>query len=104
MNDEHLIRVLGIVDGGEWRRAALCVRVDPEIFYPLDETPGSAAVAVAKRICAGCPVRKVCLTDVMAAEDPARRWGITGGMTPTERATRYARLRRLSARPAGVAA
>ena len=32
----------------DWRRVAACLRVDPEIFYPVDETPGSPAVATAK--------------------------------------------------------
>lgn len=82
-----------ITDHGHpgWRDGAACVRVDPEVFYPLDERPGSPAVARAKAVCAGCPVRKICLTDVMAGEDPARRWGITGGLTPAERSARYRR-------------
>ncbi len=93
-----------ILDGPGWRRMAACLRVDPEIFYPLDETPGSPAVAAAKRVCTGCLVRKSCLPAVMAGEDPARRWGITGGLTPTERSARFARLRRPSAHRTGVAA
>ena len=87
-----------------WREAAACTRVDPEVFYPVDMSPGSAAVARAKRVCAGCPVRKVCLADVMAWEDPARRWGVTGGLTPQERAARFARERSTTARPGAVAA
>jgi hypothetical protein len=80
-----------------WRYGAACLRVDPEIFYPVDERPHSPAVAAAKRVCAGCPVRKICLADVMAGEDPARRWGITGGLTPAERSARYARERATAA-------
>ena len=76
-----------------WRDAAACVHVDPEIFYPVDERPDSPAVAAAKQICPACPVRKICLADVMAWEDPARRWGITAGLTPAERAARFARER-----------
>jgi hypothetical protein len=85
-----MIREAGARD---WREAGACTRVDPEIFYPVDETPGSAAASRAKQVCAGCPVRKVCLADVMAREDPARRWGVTGGLTPAERAARFARER-----------
>lgn len=95
------------IAGDGWRYAAACLDVDPEIFYPVDERPDSPTVAAAKRVCAGCPVRKVCLADVMVGEDPARRWGITGGLTPAERAARYHRQRRQhppSTRPAGVAA
>jgi hypothetical protein len=87
-----------------WRDAAACVHVDPELFYPVDERPDSPAVLLAKQVCAGCPVRKVCLADVIAWEDPARRWGITAGLTPAERAARYARDRRATARPGEVAA
>lgn len=74
-----------------WRDAAACVHADPELFYPVDDHPDSPAVTAAKQVCAGCPVRKICLADVMAWEDPVRRWGITAGLTPTERAARFAR-------------
>jgi WhiB family transcriptional regulator, redox-sensing transcriptional regulator len=76
-----------------WHLDAACVGADPEIFYPLDLGQDSAGVAAAKRICAGCPVRAQCLADVMAAEDPARRWGISGGATPAERAALFAAQR-----------
>lgn len=76
-----------------WHLDAACVGVDPEVFYPLDLAPGSASVAAAKRVCAVCPVRAECLADVMAAEDPARRWGISGGTTPAERAAIFAAQR-----------
>jgi hypothetical protein len=92
------------VEARDWRDAAACTRVDPEIFYPVDETPHSPAVAYAKRVCAGCPVRKVCLADVMAWEDPARRWGVTGGLTAVERAARFARDRSTAPRRRAVAA
>ena len=71
--------------GRDWRTRALCADVDPEIFYPLDVTAAAPAVQVAKRICAACPVQASCLLDVMAGEDPARRWGVIGGTTPDER-------------------
>lgn len=79
-----------VMAGRDWREAAVCATSDPEIFYPLDIDPCGPAVAVARRICAGCPVRTACLGDVMAGEDPARRWGVTAGMTPDERAHIYA--------------
>jgi WhiB family redox-sensing transcriptional regulator len=73
-----------------WHLDAACAGVDPEVFYPLDLGPDSAGVAAAKQVCAVCPVRAECLADVMAAEDPARRWGISGGTTPAERAALFA--------------
>lgn len=77
----------------DWRRAAACAAVDPETFYPLDLDPTGPAVAAARRVCAGCPVRAECLADVMAGEDPARRWGVTAGLTADERAVLYATRR-----------
>ena len=76
-----------------WHLDAACTEVDPEIFYPLDLGPDSAGVAAAKRVCVGCPVRAQCLADVMVAEDPARRWGISGGTTPAERNAIFAAQR-----------
>jgi WhiB family redox-sensing transcriptional regulator len=71
--------------GRDWRTAAVCAALDPEVFYPLDLTPTAPAVQAAKRICAVCPVQASCLLDVMAGEDPARRWGVIGATTPDER-------------------
>jgi WhiB family redox-sensing transcriptional regulator len=80
-----------------WHLDAACAGVDPEVFFPLDLTPGSPGVVAAKRVCAGCPVRSECLADVMAGEDPARRWGISGGTTPAERAALFASQREATA-------
>lgn len=90
--------------GRDWRRDAACAEVDPEIFYPLDLDPANPAVTAARRVCAGCPVRLDCLLDVMDGEDPARRWGITAGLTPDERAAVFAGRRISSAWAAAVAA
>ncbi|MBN9109614.1 MAG: WhiB family transcriptional regulator [Pseudonocardia sp.] len=74
-------------DRDGWRDRAACARpgVDPEAFYPLDLDPGGPAVMAARRVCGACPVRALCLLDVMASEDPARRWGVIAGLTPDER-------------------
>lgn len=90
--------------GRDWRHDAECANVEPEIFYPLDLDPHGPAVTAAREICAGCPVRLACLLDVMTGEDPARRWGITAGLTPDERADLFAGRRLSSARPGAVAA
>jgi hypothetical protein len=76
-----------------WHLDAACTDTEPEIFFPLDLTPDSPGVAAAKRVCADCQVRSECLADVMAGEDPARRWGISGGTTPAERAALFASQR-----------
>jgi WhiB family redox-sensing transcriptional regulator len=87
-----------------WHLDAACAGLDPEVFYSLDLTPGSAGVAAAKTVCGGCRVRGECLADVMAGEDPARRWGISGGTTPAERSALFSARRTLTAQPAAVAA
>lgn len=79
-----------ITTGPDWRAVAACTVVAPETFYPLDLTPTGPAVTAARRICGGCPVRMACLADVMASENPARRWGVTAGLTPDERTALFA--------------
>lgn len=76
------------VRSAEWRRNAACADSDPETFFPLSYR-SEDSVRPARRICGRCPVRAACLADVMATEDPARRWGIYGGATPSERAALY---------------
>ncbi len=90
--------------GSGWRTAAACGPVDPEVFYPFDLDPVGPAVRSARRVCAHCPVLPECLSDVMATEDPARRWGVIGGMTPDERTALYARQRVTVAAITGAAA
>jgi hypothetical protein len=66
-----------------WRDEALCRQTDPEIFFPeLGQNPTAA-----KRVCAVCPVRAVCLADAIERREPH---GVCGGMTPNERKA-YAR-------------
>jgi len=79
-----------------WRGQAACVEIGAEVFYP---EPSQAADAVAaKRICAGCPVRAACLADVLGWETTGRRYGVVGGLTPTERTRLVADRRRDAAR------
>jgi hypothetical protein len=60
----------------------------PAVFEAVEGNP--YATAVAKSICAACPVwvRALCLAEEMEAEhgQPAEfRWGIYGGLDPRER-------------------
>jgi WhiB family redox-sensing transcriptional regulator len=92
---------IGFVGAGDgsWRERAACAGTDPELFYPVGT--GAQAldqVAEATQVCAGCPVRQWCLADVMAAEDPALRWGVSGGLSSVERAQLFAQRRDQHAR------
>lgn len=62
---------------------ALCKNVeDPDTFFP--DPSDISKVAVAKSICAECPLAFDCLETAMADSD-LRKWGIWGGTTPDER-------------------
>lgn len=88
-----------------WRDRAACRGGgDPERFFPTAEAGPDyeAQVAVAKAVCAGCPVRAECLE--WAAELP---YGIAGGMTEDERRQHRAgrrgrRVCRALSRPVGA--
>ncbi|MGD9988842.1 WhiB family transcriptional regulator [Pseudonocardia sp.] len=66
-----------------WRADALCVQVDPDLFFPETDrgTEFDRQVTAAKRICAGCPVRTQCLDYALRVLPE----GIAGGTTPAER-------------------
>jgi WhiB family transcriptional regulator, redox-sensing transcriptional regulator len=67
----------------DWRAAGACRTADPDLFFPV--AVGGAAspqVALALRICDGCPVRQACLDFAMRTRELA---GIWGGTTPEER-------------------
>ncbi len=67
----------------EWRDRAACRGVDAETFFPTAEAGPvyEAQVAVAKAVCAGCPVRAECLAEALIRIP----YGIAGGLTPEER-------------------
>lgn len=62
----------------EWQSRAACRGMEPGIFMP--ERGEVAKVNLARRICAGCPVRVECL-DYGIGE----RFGIWGGMSGKQR-------------------
>ena len=77
-----------------WRAHGACRTTDPETFFPVAEAGPEfdRAVARAKQVCAGCPVRAECLA--WAVEELPH--GIAGGMTEDERrTTRLARRARI---------
>ncbi|MEU2789082.1 WhiB family transcriptional regulator [Streptomyces sp. NPDC007100] len=70
----------------DWRDEAICAQTAPDIFTP--ESYGSSEVHQAKKICAGCPVRRPCLAAALAEEHGVYhklRAGVRGGTTPRQR-------------------
>lgn len=66
-----------------WRLLGNCLDTDPESFYADD----SATTTVAKRVCAACTVRVLCLDATLRTEAGSgeRPFGVSGGMTATQR-------------------
>jgi WhiB family redox-sensing transcriptional regulator len=73
-----------LITRGHWRSAAACRSADPELFFPISDSGKSLKqIAKAKAICAGCPVRRECLTFALRTQQV---YGIWGGTTEKERA------------------
>lgn len=67
-----------------WQAAAACADLDPELFFPIGEQgPARKDAQTAKRVCARCPVSRVCLAYALRSGQTS---GIWGGMTERERA------------------
>jgi WhiB family redox-sensing transcriptional regulator len=83
---------------GRWANDALCAQADPDWF---PDRGNYALTALAKRICATCPVRAHCLDYALSGADTWRGSsnGIWAGTTPKERAA----LRRQRPRKAAAA-
>lgn len=64
----------------DWTLHAACRGKPTELWFPAQGDP--LAVAVARRICAGCPVRAECLADALG---DAERHGVWGGTSARER-------------------
>ena len=60
-----------------WQRYAACLDHDPELFFPIgDAGPALTQLEAAKAVCAGCPVRELCLS-----LGPQRdEYGVWGGV------------------------
>jgi WhiB family redox-sensing transcriptional regulator len=67
----------------EWRSAGACLSADPDLFFPVATGPVAVKqMTMARRICAGCPVRQQCLDFAMRTGETH---GVWGGTTPEER-------------------
>lgn len=63
----------------EWKAESACQDHDPDLFFP----DRGEDTDTAKRVCAGCTVRRECLT--YALTTPRERYGIWGGTSGRER-------------------
>lgn len=80
-------------DEQDWRLAASCRDMDPDLFFN-----GGFATQRARTICASCPVRRECLDQALAMDE---QHGVWGGLTLTERQA-VARTRQRKRRPPTV--
>jgi len=73
-------------DPEPWMDRASCINEDPTLFFP-ERGNAEQRTADAKKVCLNkCSVRLECLARTMAQEKgTSRRYGVSGGMTPTER-------------------
>lgn len=79
----------------DWREAARCKEMDPDLFFPVGTTgPALLQIEAAKAVCRSCTVRQQCLEFALASN---QEYGIWGGTTEEER--RYMR-RKATARAA----
>lgn len=68
-----------------WRDRAACIGQDSEIFFPIHRKFTETSWSRARAICKGCAVRDECLASALSVDVSEDRWGMFGGMTPTER-------------------
>lgn len=54
-----------------WMAEGLCATLPPRTFFPSD----GAGVEVARKICAGCPVREECLEHALVNRIDHGVWG-----------------------------
>jgi len=69
-----------------WTDFASCRSIGGDLWFP---EVGEPTWVAARRICESCPVMWQCRDWVMRTElgfDRSRRFGITGGLTPSQRA------------------
>jgi WhiB family redox-sensing transcriptional regulator len=78
-----------------WRSAGACLSADPDLFFPISSTgPAERQIERAKKICAGCSVRRECLEFALSHN---QIYGIWGGTTAEDRQRERRRKRRAAA-------
>lgn len=72
-----------------------CRESDPDAWFPDEDNPLGNKYTMAKRLCAKCPVRDLCLEFALVNDELHGLWG---GLTPRERQRLRARGRRRPAK------
>jgi WhiB family redox-sensing transcriptional regulator len=66
-----------------WQQHGACTSKNAELFFPVAHTYGwRKQTEAAKNVCAGCPVREVCL---QWAVETGQQAGVWGGLSERER-------------------
>lgn len=78
----------------DWRSKAACIGAPQEVFFPTGRKFTNKSWALARSFCAVCPVREQCLDVAIAVDVSEDRWGMFGGMTPSERKYHRRRMNR----------
>lgn len=65
-----------------WTDKSACLRLPLDWFFPV----GGTFTKKARAVCAGCPVRLDCLECTLNEEADGERYGLRGGLLPSERA------------------
>lgn len=67
----------------KWWEQAACVGLPIDLFFP--ESMSIHKWDEGKKVCEVCPVRQECLDLAMDVDELEDRWGIFGGLSPSER-------------------
>jgi len=70
-----------------WSEEASCRGKPASIFFPAFSHSQNEETrwALARKVCAECPVTRECLYLVIELEDTDDKWGMFGGLTPEQR-------------------
>lgn len=76
-----------------WTDRAACLGEPMEVFFPESNADDKWHAAI--DVCSRCPVTRECLALVMHLDDFSDRYGMFGGLTPSQRASLRESMRRL---------
>jgi len=76
-----------------WSDRAACIGHPLDVFFPESNTDDKWHQAI--DICSGCTVTRECLALVIDLDDFSDRYGMFGGLTPSQRVSLRESMRRL---------